>query len=618
MLKTFNNPTPVFFDNFGISVSISGNNVLVGAQGDDTGANSAGSAYLFDVINCDDDTSNGGTSGDGICEAATRTFNNPTPLPGDFFGNSVSISGNNVLVGAIGDNTGANNAGSAYLFDATTGDSKTFNNPTPGPGDSGNSVSISGNNVLVGAIGDDTVARGAGSAYLFDATTYRLLETFNNPTPEFIDFFGNSVSISKNNVLIGGPLDNTGATSAGSAYLFDLTDMTPPTVTVPADFTAEASSPSGASVSYSVSASDNIDGPITPTCTPASGSTFPLGMITVECTATDAAFNTGSDSFIVSVIAEEVDNDNDGIFNLIDNLPDEFSNDFSDVPLGGTTVGTITDRGNQILTIAEEPNPEGVKITADPAGGSTSATIALCGGTTDAHPTAGNQYCYTCNTVSIQVIFGPVDFTFFGDDGSEATSSIIDGNGLTFDPQILTFSAPITNPDIIDVVVNGEEFPISPGEMFISDPAESAQDVIDELNDLLTDPGSSPDLVDKIEDVRNKVQTALDELNKMPPDNQAVAGNIEGAVGDLEATIKDGLLESTEGEELINQLLDLVRVLAADAIDVANNTPGSDADKIAEANTAFTDGDNLRASGDFKDAAAQYKDAIASAEGALP
>ncbi len=77
------------------------------------------------------------------------TFNNPTPESGDIFGNSVSISGNNVLVGALNDDTGATD-GSAYLFDATTGGLlKTFNNPAP---DSGNvdqfgfSVSISGNN----------------------------------------------------------------------------------------------------------------------------------------------------------------------------------------------------------------------------------------------------------------------------------------------------------------------------------------------------------------------------------------------------------------------------------------------------------------------------------------
>jgi len=121
LLQTFNNPTPITDDLFGTSVSIDGNNVLVGAFGDDTGASNAGSAYLFDITTCDDDTSNGGTASDGICEAETQIFNNPTPETGGQFGESVSIDGNNVLVGAIGDDAGASNAGSAYLFDATTG-----------------------------------------------------------------------------------------------------------------------------------------------------------------------------------------------------------------------------------------------------------------------------------------------------------------------------------------------------------------------------------------------------------------------------------------------------------------------------------------------------------------
>jgi len=139
-----------------------------------------------------------------------QTFNNPTPASGDDFGFSVSLSGNNVLVGAFDDNTGANDAGSAYLFDATTGNLlQTFNNPTPVSSDLfGFSVSLSGNFVLVGALNDDTGASNAGSAYLFDATTGNLLQTFNNPTPASSDRFGFSVSVSGNNVLVGAPNDS--------------------------------------------------------------------------------------------------------------------------------------------------------------------------------------------------------------------------------------------------------------------------------------------------------------------------------------------------------------------------------------------------------------------------
>ena len=53
------------------------------------------------------------------------------------------------------------------------------------------------------------------------------------------------------------------------------------------------------------------------------------------------------------------DTDGDGIFDDVDALPNTVSDDFSDVGLGGTSSGAITTRGDQILTITEEPNPDG-------------------------------------------------------------------------------------------------------------------------------------------------------------------------------------------------------------------------------------------------------------------
>jgi len=223
LLQPFNNPTPAQSAFFGSSVSVSGNNVLVGAPRDDTGASQAGLAYLFDA-----------TTGNLL-----QTFNNPTPAIDDEFGFSVSLSGNNVLVGAHRDDTGAFNAGSAYLFDATTGNLlQTINNPIPTSTDEfGTSVSVSGNNVLVGAHNDDTGALNAGSAYLFDATTGNLLQTINNPTPVSGDNFGNSVSVSGNNVLVGAFNDDTGATNAGSAYLFSFSQLVGGTI-LPIDSTS--------------------------------------------------------------------------------------------------------------------------------------------------------------------------------------------------------------------------------------------------------------------------------------------------------------------------------------------------------------------------------------------
>jgi hypothetical protein len=77
-------------------------------------------------------------------------------------------------------------------------------------------------------------------------------------------------------------------------------DLTPPSITVPANITVDATSPGGAVVTYTVSFSDNV-GVISQGCTPASGSVFAIGATTVTCTAADAAGNSATASFTVTV-----------------------------------------------------------------------------------------------------------------------------------------------------------------------------------------------------------------------------------------------------------------------------------------------------------------------------
>ena len=94
--------------------------------------------------------------------------------------------------------------------------------------------------------------------------------------------------------------DNSGTTSTVTQTI-TLVDTTPPMFNIPSTLIMEATEPSGASVTFLASAFDILDGPITPTCAPSSGSTFSIGDTIVECTATDAAGNTGSASFKVTV-----------------------------------------------------------------------------------------------------------------------------------------------------------------------------------------------------------------------------------------------------------------------------------------------------------------------------
>lgn len=91
----------------------------------------------------------------------------------------------------------------------------------------------------------------------------------------------------------------TGTTSG--SFNVTVRDTTPPALNLPANITAEATGPNGAAVTYSATATDLVDGPRPVTCDHASGSTFPLGTTTVQCTATDTHNNTAHGSFTVLV-----------------------------------------------------------------------------------------------------------------------------------------------------------------------------------------------------------------------------------------------------------------------------------------------------------------------------
>ena len=93
---------------------------------------------------------------------------------------------------------------------------------------------------------------------------------------------------------------STGGTDSQSVTI--KVDQTAPTLSCPGAQQAPATSPSGAVVTFSVTATDN-HGPVSPSCTPSSGSTFPLGSTPVSCTATDGAGLQNSCSFSVTVTA---------------------------------------------------------------------------------------------------------------------------------------------------------------------------------------------------------------------------------------------------------------------------------------------------------------------------
>src|SRR5581483_885945 len=93
--------------------------------------------------------------------------------------------------------------------------------------------------------------------------------------------------------------DKSGNT-ATTTFTIAVSDTTAPALTLPSPV-VPATSASGAAVSYTASAVDLVDGSRPVTCTPPSGSTFPIGTTTVTCTASDAAGNTARGTFVVTV-----------------------------------------------------------------------------------------------------------------------------------------------------------------------------------------------------------------------------------------------------------------------------------------------------------------------------
>ncbi len=93
--------------------------------------------------------------------------------------------------------------------------------------------------------------------------------------------------------------DGLGNASNGS-FTVTVQDTTPPVLTLPANIAQNVNGVTSATVSYTATATDG-PGAVTPSCSPASGSSFPLGPTTVNCSATDTAGNTANGSFTVTV-----------------------------------------------------------------------------------------------------------------------------------------------------------------------------------------------------------------------------------------------------------------------------------------------------------------------------
>jgi hypothetical protein len=233
-LRTLQSTNPVLEGGFGASVSGAGDvnndnlaDVIVGAPTEHGGSLGSGRAYIFL-----------GDDGSSLYELVS-----PNPETGGGFGGSVSGAGDvnsdgydDVVIGASWEDGGAVNAGRVYIFSGNGGGLLyTLECPQPEvTGRFGVSVSGAGDvnddsyaDVIVGALLEIGGVGDAGKAYVFSGNGGGLLYSLESPNAEAGGYFGFSVSGAGDlnsdghtEVIVGAPLEDSGATDAGRAYLF--------------------------------------------------------------------------------------------------------------------------------------------------------------------------------------------------------------------------------------------------------------------------------------------------------------------------------------------------------------------------------------------------------------
>ncbi len=208
------------YDFFGYVLAISDNTLVVGAYGDDeTGGTNFGSTYLFYF--------------DGELWNYGQKLKAPDGGSGDNFGESVDIDGSTLVIGASRDDDKGSNAGAAYVFNGVS-DQWNFQSKLAGSdshaGDwFGSSVGVNGNLIVAGSpLWDDTngvTNRGTLYPFIFDGSSWLEQDKLLPPTPwgSYDDNFGNSVTLTSENILGGAKLADWQGRDAGDVYIYELT-----------------------------------------------------------------------------------------------------------------------------------------------------------------------------------------------------------------------------------------------------------------------------------------------------------------------------------------------------------------------------------------------------------
>ena len=206
---------------FGSSVAVDGDTVVVGADYDDENGTNAGSAYVFER----------NQGGDNNWGQLTKLMA-PIGLPWDLFGCSVALSQDTLVVGAYWDSEIASSSGAVYVFERNQGGQNNWGfvkklTASDGAGGDyfGYRLSLSGDTLVVGAHCNDDGGLNSGSAYIFirdngGPDNWGQLKKLTAFDAAAGDYFGVSVAISGDNIVVGAEHDDDRAIDSGSVYIY--------------------------------------------------------------------------------------------------------------------------------------------------------------------------------------------------------------------------------------------------------------------------------------------------------------------------------------------------------------------------------------------------------------
>ena len=212
-------PNVTQYDEVGTAVAISGNRILVSGSG----ADDAGLAYIYR-------RARQGTRQGWQVEAALSAGDN---RDGTFFGYALALDGDIALVGALGDDEAANDAGASYVFERqSNGDWRAAGKitaPDASRDDKfGGAVALENGLAVISAEQNDVSGTDSGAVYIYSRQSegvWNLIDKVAAVDADRADHFGSALALAEGKLVVGALRDDDVAENSGSTYVYNISSL---------------------------------------------------------------------------------------------------------------------------------------------------------------------------------------------------------------------------------------------------------------------------------------------------------------------------------------------------------------------------------------------------------